>query len=239
MARKDSPQNVIDSYRKRQQMMPYLVGGLAALLVIIGIIILVMWFAGPNRPAIALFASATPTSTNTPTVTPVTPTLTPSLTPTETLTPTVLTPTPSGPFEYTVQELDNCWAIAEEFDVDMLVLLAINNFGTECPIKPGDTILIPAPDTKLPTETPFPTELARGTKIEYVVKIGDTLDIIASKFNSTKEAIIKENKIEDPNTLIAGQTLVIPYNIATPTATRPVTITPQSTGAAPSSTATP
>jgi hypothetical protein len=61
MAGKSSPQNVIDSYRRRQQMMPFIVGGLAVLLVAVGIIILVVWFTGSNRPAIGLFASATPT----------------------------------------------------------------------------------------------------------------------------------------------------------------------------------
>ena len=101
MSGKDSPQKVIESYRKRQQMTPYLVGGLAVLLVAVGVIILVVWFSGPNHPAIALFASKTPTPTNTATNTPtasLTPTATntptASLTPTATNTPTI-TPTPS------------------------------------------------------------------------------------------------------------------------------------------------
>ncbi len=238
MARKDSPQNVIDSYRKRQQIMPFVVGGLAVLLVAVGIIILVVWFTGPNRPAMALFASATPTSTSTSTATPVTPTATATLTPTETLTPTVtITSTPSGPFEYEVQEGDTCWDISATFEVDLEVLLALNNFnpGT-CPINPGDKILIPTQNQQLPTETPISSDLTPGTKIEYQIKTGETMDVIAQRFNSTIDEIIKATNeynrknnldlLEDKNTIYAGQTLVIPINIVTPTPTLAPTSTP-------------
>lgn len=226
MAGKDSPQSVIESYRRRQKMMPFLVGGLAVLLVVVGIIILVVWFTGPNRPAIGLFASATPTPTETLTPTATMPTATPSLTPTITETPTpAATETPAGPFEYTVLENDNCWEIAAKFEVDFNVLLALNNFGGDCPIKPGDKILVPAPNQQLPTATPLPTDIARGTRIDYTVQVGDTIDSIAAKFNSTRDAILRENKIEDPNKINAGQKLRIPVNIATPT----VTLVPTST----------
>ncbi len=246
MARKDSPQSVIDSYRKRQQMMPFVVGGLAVLLVAVGIIILVVWFTGPNRPALALFASATPTSTSTSTPTPVTPTATETTTPTVTLTPTAtITSTPTGPFEYEVQAGDVCWDLANtKFKVDLDVLLALNNFapGT-CPIKPGDKILIPTENQQLPTETSIPTDLAKGSKINYIVKSGETMDAIAARFNSTIDEIIKAtndynkknslDQLTDKNTIFAGQTLVIPVNIVTatptmaPTSTKaPGTITP-------------
>jgi len=231
---KESPQNVIDSFRKRQQIMPFLIGGLAVLLVAVGVIILVVWFTGSGDLSFSLFASATPTPTDTLTPTPTVPTATPSMTPTETLTPTITeTPTPSGPQEYMVQENDNCWEIAQKFKVDFGVLLAINNFGGACPIKPGDKILIPAPNQQLPTETPLPTDLVRGTKIQYTVKLGDTLDAIAAFFNTTKESIIKDNKLKDPNNLLAGQILTITYGLA---GTRTPTIAPTSTPGTPPAT---
>lgn len=228
MTEKNSPQSVIDAYKRRQQMMPFLVWGIAAVLVVIGIIMLVVWLVGPNGPQISLFATKTPTPTNTVTPSPTVPSATPTETATITLTPTeTITPTASGPQEYTVLENDNCWEISQKFKVDFEVLLAINNFAGQCPIKPGDKILIPAPNQTLPTDTPIPADMTRGKKIDYVIKLGDTLDIIAAKFNTTKEAIIKENKITDPNQLFAGQTLVIPVNIATPTRTTAPTSTPQ------------
>jgi len=229
MSGKDSPQSVIDSYHKRQKLMPFLVGGLAVLLVAVGIIILVVWLTGSGGDGFSLFATKTPTPTSTATPTPVTPTLTPSITPTASNTPTITTTaTASGPQEYTVQENDNCWEIAQKFSVDFEVLLAINNFGGACPINPGDKILIPAPGQELPTETPLPADFTRGTKIEYTVRLGDTLDTIAAKFLTTREKIIADNKITDANTLVAGQVLKITYGLVTltPTASQTSTAAP-------------
>ncbi len=252
MAGKDSPQSVIDSFRKRQQMMPFFVGALAVLLVAVGLIILVVWFTGPNRPAIALFATDTPTPTNTATATPVTPTLTPTETATITLTPTITeTVTPSGPFEYTVKENDNCWDIAVTNNVDLMVLLAINNFGNSCPITVGQKILIPAPNQQLPTATTVPTDLPRGTKVEHQVLSGETLDILANRFGSTVDEILKAtneynrknnlDELTDANAIQAGQVVVIPVWIVTPTVTLAPSSTPlvSSTPAPPTATATP
>lgn len=229
MNRKNSPQSVIDSYRRRQQMAPYFLGGLALLLVVVGIIILVVWFAGSGGQGgapLALFASATPTATETATSTSVPPTATITVTPTETVTPTItMTLTPSGPYEYTVQENDTCWDIAAKAEVDLSVLLALNNFGNECPIKPNDKILIPQPGAALPTDTPMPTGGPAGQRYEYVVKPGDTLAIIASRFNTTVESILKENKITDANKINAGDKLIVLMNIVTPTPTRAPTNT--------------
>ena len=228
MDTKESPQDVIDSYRKRQQLLPFIIGGLAVILVAVGIIVVILSLTGQGSINIKLFSTKTATPTNTPTVTPVTPTATVTLTPTmtETVLPTN-SPTPSGPFEYTVKEGENCWQIAEKFEADFQVMLSINNFDSGCPIQPGDTIWIPAPDTELPTKTPLPTDIARGTKIEYVIEIGDSLEQIAARFNSTLDAILKENEdvIEDQNNVPAGLKIIIPVEIVTPTITVPPTST--------------
>ncbi|HZW05048.1 MAG TPA: LysM peptidoglycan-binding domain-containing protein [Anaerolineaceae bacterium] len=247
MSAKNDPQSVIDSYKKRQRTTPYLIGAGAILLVVVGIILLVTWFLGDERPAIALFSTATPTPTNTVTPTATVPSPTATNTATITVTPTeTVSPTPSGPFEYTVQEGENCWDLAVRYEVDLLVLLAINEFPDgQCPIKQGDKILIPAPDQALPTQTPIPT----GVKMtfEYVVQTGDSLDGIASRYNSTVDAILAEtNRVLKPNPLLAkdstifvGQKLMIPANIVTPTATRPATNTPSVTNTPAPATNTP
>jgi LysM repeat protein len=221
MPKKDSPQNVIDSYRKRQKSLPFIIGALAVMLVVVGVIIIALWVSGPSSPKIALFPSVTPTVTMTYTASPEPPTATPTMPPTETVIPSpTLSLTPSGPFEYTVQEQDNCWDIAVKFKVELPVLLAINNF-VGCPIHPGQKILIPAPDQKLPTETPIPNDLARGTKIDYIIKMGDTLAGIASKFNTTIDTILKDNKMNaaDANKIQVGNKLIIKVNLVTPTKT--------------------
>ncbi|HEX7973302.1 MAG TPA: LysM peptidoglycan-binding domain-containing protein [Anaerolineales bacterium] len=247
MSQKDSAQNVIDSYRKRQQAAKRapLIIGLAALLVVIGAALLIFgltgalgrWFGGSGKPLFGLLSTqtSTPTLTSTATQTPTqtaTFTVTPTTQPTDTLTPTA---TIAGPFFYQVAEGDNCYAISQKFKVDLLLLLTINNLDPSCPIRAGEKLTIPGPDTKLPTATAVPPNLPRGTKINYVVQFGDSLAAIALRFNSTVTDIMKENKITNENEITAGKSLVIPVNIVTPIPTN-TQVPPTSTGATPTST---
>ena len=227
MSDKDSVKNVIDSYKKRQQRTPFIVGGIAVVLLIVGILVVALWLTGPNAPGLSFLASATPTvtETSTPTLTPTvtnTATATSTTAPTDTPAPTA-TLTPSGPFVYIVEENDNCTTIAEKFQVDLLYLLQINNLDVNCNIFVGDEMLIPPPGGSTPTPTAVPSDLPRGTKIEYTVLPLDSLDLIASKFNTTVEAIRAENEdLIDPedDTIFVGMKLIIPVNLVTPTPTR-------------------
>lgn len=226
--KRDDPRKLIASYKRKQQMLPFFIWGLALILVIVGIVLLIVWLVGPEKPKISFFASSTPTSTATFTPTEIPPTATFTITSTVTETSTVtVTPTRSGPIEYTVVDGDTCYDISATFDVDLLVLLAINNFdaGT-CPIQPGDKIIIPAPNQELPTATPWPTNLPRGTKLTYVVQFGDSLDLIAAKFLSTVEDIMDLNELTNSNQIFAGQVLEVRVNLVTPIPTLPATITP-------------
>ena len=237
MSKKDA-KNVISSYRKKQKLGPYIIGGIAILLAIAGITLLIIYLVGGGEgPGLSLFSTDTPTPTPTNTPTPVTPTATATLTPTITSTPTVTaTNTPNAPFEYEVQEGDNCTAIAEKFEIDIEVLLALNNLTSSCFITPGQTILIPAPGQQLPTATPLPTDIAPGTLIQYTVRPGDSLYAIAERFNSTVERIIEEtneyrrendlDEMEDANDIFVGDILIIPVFIVTPVPTNTPTLTP-------------
>jgi LysM repeat protein len=95
----------------------------------------------------------------------------------------------------------------------------VNDIAVADEIFVGQELLIPQEGEELPTETPLPATLLPGQKIIYRVKPGDTLESIAALFNSTAEAIAEENDIEDPNSIGIGQELIVPVNIATPTAT--------------------
>jgi LysM repeat protein len=218
---KESAQDVIERYRKHQkqaQKAPIMLGVAAGLLVV-GAAALIFWLVGPGLPQMSFLATDTPTPTVTFTPTSTsTATPNPTETPTSTLTPTeTLTPTPSGPFVYEVLENDNLFSIAEKFKVDLLVLIAINNLDATNPIiRVGDKLTIPGPDTQLPTTSPIPLSMRRGTLVEYTVQTGDTLAIIADKFNSTVDEIVKENELTDPNAIYVGQKLNVPVNLVTP-----------------------
>ena len=237
MSKNESPQDVINAYRKQQERAertPKIVFAIAAIVLIIGAGALIFWLTGSGMPEISLAMfqadTATPTATITPTPSP-TATETPVPTATATLMPPTdtpeptLTPTRSGAVIYTVNEGDNLFTIAESFEIDFLVLVEFNRerLGLD-PANPiirvGDELLIPAPGTELPTPTPLPEGLPRGYEVEYVVQLGDSLAAIALRFNSTVEDILEQNEdLEDANSIFAGQTLIIRVNLVTPVPT--------------------
>jgi LysM repeat protein len=232
MSPKESPQKVIEAHRKRQQMrqgtpMAVMIG--AGILLIAGAAALIFWLLGNNSPFKA--ATPTPTVTFTPTMTSTatarpatnTPTITPTSSPTETATPTI-TPTPSGPFEYTIQQGDNLGDIATKFGTDIPTLLALNLSidPTKLIIYVGQKILVPPPNMQLPTATTVSTLVPPNTLINYTVLPGDSLSAIATKFNSTTAAIMKQNNLTNANDIKIGQILKIPVNIATPVPTATV-----------------
>ncbi len=242
-----SSPNSLGSYRKpRQRVSMKTIYIIAGLFVLGGVGLLIYWLTNmPNNPISNMFATETPTPTMTFTPTSTsTPTVTPSATSTSTVT---ATPTFSAPFNYTVQDGDNLTSIAQKFNLGedgIAKIISLNPFGgtneqtgmpigidpTTLNILPGQIITIPNPDYKLPTATPIPSDLTRGTKINYTVQSGDTLGGIAARFNSTIDDIMKENKLTDANALFAGQVLVIPVNLVTATSTRPPTSTPVTPG---------
>lgn len=235
-----SSSDVLSSYRKRRaRRNPNLIYILAGVFVLGGLGLLVYWGSGPGKPLNTLFATDTPTPTVTFTPTNTSaPTETPTITSTATVT---ATPTFSTPFNYTVQEGDYLALIVEKYALGedgIALILLLNPYNSDTGIgidpstqivSPGQVILLPNPGMELPTATPIPPDLPRGTKVEYTVQTGDTLAGIASSFNSTEEEIIKENGIADPNALFVGQLLVIPVNLVTATPTRPPTSTPAAT----------
>ena len=235
---------MLSSYRRRQKSSKALVGVLAAILVVAGLVLVGLWAFGKlGGSALPFLSTATPTPTNTlvptatNTITPVPPTPIPSDTPT--LAPTA---TQAGPIPYIVQADDtSCWGIAEklQLDTDLFnVMLSINNCDL---IREGDTIMIPAPWQTLPTETPLPTDLARGTVIQIKAESGASFRSIAQAYNSAVDRIVlesnkyrKANSLElwtDASQLFIGDIVMVPVNIVTPTptATATRTVTPTAT----------
>ena len=241
--------DTIESYRKRRnQLTPLILGSVAVLLVIVGIIIVVTSLHGGGLAK--LLATKTPTPTITPTVTDTQlPTDTVTITPSPTVT---ATGTPSAPQNYIIQEGDNLTTIVKDHNLGsngLILIYMLNPFtkdpvtGATTGIDPanadlitvGQTIIIPNPGMQLPTPSPIPTNLFyTGSRITYQVLPGDSLAAIAIKFNSTVAGIVLANqatmKTNGANTVIyQGELIVVPMNLVTPFPTRAVTATPRPT----------
>lgn len=201
----DNTGKMVESYRKRRErVMPLILAGLAIVLLIVGVFLIVVFFSQDGQISLPfLRPSETPTPTMTATPVPPTETHTPTLTPTVTQ-----TPTPEGPKTYIVEIGDSLWSIAADFEVDVELLIAFNNFEDINNVPVGSEIIIPPPDAEVPDATPLPS-LQTGDQILYRVKAGDTLAAIAEQFNTTVEEIAEENEIEDTNNIGVGTELII------------------------------
>jgi len=246
------PIGSMGSLRKKNRGKQNVVLIVAGLLLLGGLALLIYWMTLPGKPINLMLATETPTSTATYTPTN---TSTPTPTFTETPSPTITaTATFSAPFTYTVQDGDYLALIAEKYELGqnaIPLMLLLNPYNADANIGidpttqiviPGQVILLPNPGMQLPTATTIPPNLRAGSLIPYTVQGGDSLGGIAALFNSTIDAIIKENKIENPNALFVGQVLQVPVNLVTATATVPPTSTPITPGPGtvlPSATTTP
>lgn len=203
--------------RRRARVIPAILMAIAGL-ILIGIVVLVV-AAVSNGPGLGVLKTPTPTATASATITPTptVPTATSTQAETATITPTA-GPSPTATQNiYTVENGDTLFSIASKFKANVCTLMAVNNITNPSVLALGQKLTIPGPDTQLPTSTPLPTGLPRGAILNYVVQCGDTLEIIAGKFNSTGDDIAKLNNIKDPTSIQIGQALKVRVNIATPT----------------------
>jgi LysM repeat protein len=221
------PFQPLDNYRMRQRRGPFIIGVVAILLVAVGAFFIFMWATSADLGQIQLSLLFTDTPTPTETATPLPPTETPTITMTSTETgvPTeTLTPTAAAPFAYIVETGDSLFGLAERFGVDVLTIMALNGLTNDSILFVGQELIIPDPNTGLPSPTPIPN-LPAGAIIEYMVLPGDTLAIIAEKFLSTEDGIIEENELDNPNQIFVGQLIKVPIRLVTPTFGPPPTST--------------
>ncbi len=136
--------------------------------------------------------------------------------------PAVEAPAPQRPSlppprEYTVQAGDSLSKIAVKFGVTTRELMELNNIKDPNKIRAGQKLILPsyAAETPKPVKTsrPKPASTPAGAS-EYVVQKGDTLSGIAQKLGTTTRALIEANHIENPNSIRAGQKLVVPAGVS-------------------------
>lgn len=96
---------------------------------------------------------------------------------------------------YTVKKGDSLWLIANKYGTTVDELKNANNLKSNT-LSIGQTLIVPE-------------KKENTNKISYVVKKGDSLWLIANKYDTTVEKIKSTNNLKS-NTLSIGQVLVIP-----------------------------
>lgn len=104
-------------------------------------------------------------------------------------------PTPdTGSIKYTVQKGDSLWKIAQRYGTTVEAIKSLNGLTGDL-LNIGQVLQIPASQT--------------GPNIRYTVRPGDSLWLIAQRYNTTVDAIKKLNNLTS-DILNIGQVLQIP-----------------------------
>lgn len=196
--------------------------------------------------ALVVLSTAAPTLTPVPTNTPDTSlpvptqegTITPvpaTRTPLPTFTPNVPVPTatPSLPTGFnstvlhTVVAGDTVWGIAQRYNSATNAIIQMNGLNANGFLRIGQVLIVPVRDqfqqpptfTPVPIQpgisTPTPVPVTPGVQT-YTVRSGDTLSVIAARFNTTVATLAQLNNITNPNLIFAGQVLRVPGTAPAP-----------------------
>jgi LysM repeat protein len=219
---KKSAQEVIQDYRRRKRMaeqLPFFYT-LGVALILAGAIYLVYRVVNSYLPALVPPASDTPAPTETLAPTQV---LTPTSPPAQAsaLPPAVLSATSASGGRgdttvYTVKQGDTLAGIAAQFNVSLQAVIDLNPDLDPDLISVGQEILIPAAGLRTAANAAAPG--ASGGSLEYTVVEGDTLASIARRHNTTVDAIVAENNLENADVIRVGDVLRIPASAAAPAA---------------------
>ena len=103
--------------------------------------------------------------------------------------------------EHVVQPGESLGQIAAEYGVDPVALADANNITNGNLIRVGQRLVIPGVTARDALE-------ARGER--HIVQSGESLSMIAAQYGVSVEAIMAANSLDDPNTIVVGQELLIP-----------------------------
>lgn len=107
----------------------------------------------------------------------------------------------SSSVTHIVQPGETLNSIAADYGVDSAALASANNLTNRNLVRVGQVLVIPGITEREALE-------ARGTR--HTVQTGESLSQIAQQYGVTVEQILAVNGLDDPNTIIVGQELLIP-----------------------------
>ncbi|MFA5256543.1 MAG: LysM peptidoglycan-binding domain-containing protein [Opitutales bacterium] len=125
---------------------------------------------------------------------------------------------PAAAAEYVVVSGDSLSKIARKFGVSVADIRAVNVLKNDM-IRVGQKLVIPAGGSAPKPAAPAPAAATMQSSGDtYTVQPGDTLGVIAKRFNVKVADIMSVNGISDPRKLAAGQVLKLPIGANAPKA---------------------
>jgi len=111
-----------------------------------------------------------------------------------------------GATEYIVRAGDNLQGIASRYGVTVDAIVRANGLANSNFIYAGQKLIIPVGESQQTETTP---SSSTGGRV-HVVKAGESIDMIASMYGTTRQAIVSANNLANPNWIHVGQELIIP-----------------------------
>jgi LysM repeat protein len=125
---------------------------------------------------------------------------------------------------YTVVRGDSLYTIAKKHQMTVAELGKANNLSTGVVLRPGQKLMIPvkpgaAPAVPATASADKPRDLgtltqqpkaANGDSVKHTVAVGESLGVIARKYQVSVGELAAANNITDPSKVRAGQQLTIP-----------------------------
>jgi membrane-bound lytic murein transglycosylase D len=114
--------------------------------------------------------------------------------------------------EHKVASGQSLGSLARQYGVSVRDLQAANNLGSKSRIRVGQVLKIPPrAETSTAAAVPAkPSPVRAPAAVRHVVARGQTLEVIARRYNTSVKALMTANNLDDPRRLRAGQVLVIP-----------------------------
>ncbi|MEY4925014.1 MAG: hypothetical protein RL598_1533 [Verrucomicrobiota bacterium] len=123
---------------------------------------------------------------------------------------------------YTVGKGDSLWSIAKKNNLTVTELARVNNLSSGTALQPGKKLIVPgriggapkdlsaaAAPAKIATDKPAAV-VPRGDAVKHTVQSGESLGVIARKYQVSTGELAAANSITDPSKVRVGQQLVIP-----------------------------
>jgi LysM repeat protein len=125
---------------------------------------------------------------------------------------------------YTVAKGDNLWNLAKKNGLTVSELARANNLSTGATLQPGKKLIIPGKVGAAPKDLAAPVAgkaaaaekiaaasvRTNGDAVRHTVQPGESLGMIAKKYQVTPGELAAANSITDPSKIRAGQQLIIP-----------------------------